>query len=107
MSYLVHCVYRPGGAQDRMAIRRVHIQHMLEWLPRTVFGSALLNEDGSQHIGMVVALDVATREEALRFVATEPYCKAGLFQSITVNPLVQMTPPYTRELLERELEKGP
>jgi len=104
MTYLVHCLYRPGGAQDRMAYRRAHILHMLEWLPKTVFGAALLG-DGGQARGMVVALDVPSEAEAREFIATEPYCKARLFETVTVSPLVQMTPPYTREVLERELEK--
>jgi uncharacterized protein YciI len=105
MSYLVHCLYRPGGAEDRLAIRRAHIQHMLDWLPRTVFGAAILGSDG-QARGMVVALDVASEADARHFTATEPYCAAGLFDTVTISPLVLMTPPYTREVLERELEKS-
>lgn len=106
MTYLVHCLYRPGGAEERLAIRRDHIRHMLEWLPRTVFGSAILADDGKP-AGMLVALGVDTEAEARRFVAGEPYCRAGLFESIAVNALVQMTPPYSRDVLERELEKCP
>lgn len=102
MAYLVHCLYRPGGAQARMAIRREHIAHMLAWLPRTVFGAAILGDDG-EPAGMVVALGVDTAAQAQGFVDDEPYCRAGLFDRITVNPLVQMTPPHTRDLLEREL----
>lgn len=104
MAYLVHCLYRPGGAQERLAIRGRHIEHMLEWLPRTVFGSAILDA-GGQPIGMVVALGVDEEAEARRFIDHEPYNSAGLFGSVAVNRLVQMTPPYSREVLERELAK--
>lgn len=106
MAYLVHCLYRPGGADERLAIRRAHIEHMLEWLPRTVFGSAILGADGKP-AGMVVALAVDTEADARRFIEAEPYCRAGIFEKISVNALVQMTPPYTREVLERELAKSP
>lgn len=102
MAYLIHCLYRPGGAQERLAIRRRHIEHMLEWLPRTVFGSAILG-DGAEPIGMVVALSVDDEAEARRFIDDEPYHRAGLFGVVAVNRLVQMTPPHTREVLEREL----
>ncbi|MFL9950459.1 hypothetical protein PQR68_31145 [Paraburkholderia agricolaris] len=105
MPFLIHCLYRPGGAADRLPIRRAHIHYMLDWLPVTVFGSAILSADGTQAAGMVVALDVDSETEVRRFIASEPYCSAGLFDTITVNPLVQMTPPYTRAVLERELEK--
>ena len=101
-TYLIRCTYRPGGAQDRLAIRREHIEHMLEWLPRTVLGGALLDSAGKEPVGMVVALRCEA-EDVDRFIATEPYCRAGLFDAITVDPLIQMTPPYTRAVLEREL----
>ena len=106
MPYLVHCLYRPGGAEERLAIRRAHIEHMLEWLPRTVFGSAILGDDGKP-AGMVVALDVAADAEARRFLESEPYFRGGLFDRVSLNALVQMTPPYTRDVLERELAKSP
>jgi uncharacterized protein YciI len=102
--YLVHCLYRPGGAQERLAIRRAHIEHMLAWLPRTVFGAAVLGADGTPQ-GMVVALDVADEAAAREFLAAEPYARAGLFQRADVHPLVQMTPPHTRERLEAELAR--
>jgi uncharacterized protein len=105
MTFLIHCLYRPGGAEARFAIRRAHIHYMLSWLPVTVFGSAILGADGMTAAGMVVALDVDSEADVQRFVAGEPYCSAGLFETIAVNPLVQMTPPYTRDVLEHELEK--
>ena len=106
MPYLVHCLYRPGGAEERLAIRRAHIEHMLQWLPRTVFGSAILGDDGKP-AGMVVALDVTTEGEAQSFLEAEPYFRAGLFNKVSVNALVQMTPPHTRDLRERELANTP
>ena len=105
MPYLIHCLYRPRGADERLAVRRAHIGHMLEWLPRTVFGAAIVGDDGKP-AGMVVALDVGTEAEARRFIEAEPYFRAGLFEKVAVNALVQMTPPHTREVLERELEKS-
>ncbi|MEX3949859.1 YciI family protein [Paraburkholderia sp. EG287B] len=105
MPFLIHCLYRPGGATERLPIRREHILYMLDWLPLTVFGSAIIGGDGEGAVGMVVVLDVESESDVQRFVAGEPYCRSGLFETITVNPLVQMTPPYTRDFLERELEK--
>ncbi|MET0311033.1 MAG: YciI family protein [Burkholderiaceae bacterium] len=104
MPYLVHCLYREGGAQARLPIRRAHIAHMLAWLPRTVFGGAV-KSPGGEFLGMIVVLDVAAEAEARAFLDDEPYARAGLFGSTSVLPLAQMTPPHTREVLERELEK--
>lgn len=105
MAWLVRCLYRPGGADDRLSVRAAHIRHMLDWLPKTVFGSAMLDADGRQPIGMVVALSVESAEDARRFIDTEPYCRAGLFSTVELTPLVQMTPPHGPEFLLSELQK--
>lgn len=104
MTYLVQATYRPGGADARLAIRAEHIRYMLDWLPRTVFGGALLaDEAGGGATGMAVALDVASREDATAFVDGEPYARAGLFDDIRIVAMRQMTPPHDAAFLEREL----
>ena len=105
MAYLVHCLYRDGGDRDRLAIRADHLRHMLHWLPRTVFGSALFDDRRQRAIGMVVAVDVETREEAEAFIAAEPYNRAGLFGAVEITQLKVMTPPYTPDRLEQELAR--
>lgn len=105
MAWLIRCLYRPGGANDRLSVRADHIRHMLHWLPQTVFGAAMLDADGRQPIGMVVALAVESAEEAQRFIDTEPYRRAGLFATVELTPLVQMTPPNGPEFLLAELQK--
>lgn len=105
MTWLVRCLYRPDGARDRLPLRAEHIRHMLAWLPRTVFGAAMLDADAQTPVGMVVALSVTSREEAQHFIDTEPYARAGLFSSVEVVPLVQMTPPHTPDFLTAELQK--
>ena len=106
MAYLVRCLYRPGGAQERLPLRADHIRHMLDWLPRTVFGAAMLDSRGVDAVGMVVALNVSSTAEASTFINAEPYARAGLFASVEITPLVQMTPPYTPEFLLSELRQS-
>ena len=105
MAYLVRCLYRDGGDRDRLAIRADHIRHMLAWLPRTVFGSAMVDDRTARPLGMVVALDVESRADAERFIESEPYHRAGLFRSVEITQLKVMTPPHTPESLERELAR--
>jgi hypothetical protein len=78
---------------------------MLDWLPQTVFGAAMLDAAGKEPVGMVVAVGVDSRVEAQRFIDNEPYCRAGLFSSVEVTPLTQMTPPHRSEFLLGELKK--
>ncbi len=78
---------------------------MLRWLPRTIFGSAMFDEASGRPIGMVVAIDTDARVDAEAFISSEPYNRAGLFRSVELTPLKLMTPPYTPDLLERELAR--
>jgi uncharacterized protein YciI len=105
MAWLIRCLYRPGGASDRLPLRAEHIRHMLDWLPKTVFGAAMLDAGAKEPVGMVVALAVASEAEARGFIDREPYRRAGLFSVVEVTPLVQMTPPHGAEFLLGELKK--
>lgn len=99
--------YRPGGPLDRLPIRAAHIEYMLEWLPRTVFGGAIWDEEpGEGALGMVVAIDVETRSEAEAFITAEPYNRAGLFSDVCIWPVRQMTPPNTPDFLQSELKRA-
>ncbi|RYF73893.1 MAG: hypothetical protein EOO22_08115 [Comamonadaceae bacterium] len=106
MAWLIRCLYRPGGSKDRLPLRPAHIRHMLDWLPKTVFGAAMLDTEGYEPIGMVVVLNVASRFEADGFIEAEPYRLAGLFSRVEVTPLVQMTPPYGTEFLLGQLQQS-
>ncbi|MET4579792.1 YciI family protein [Ottowia thiooxydans] len=106
MAWLIRCTYRPGGAAERLGVRASHIRYMLEWLPQTVFGAAMLDETERTPKGMVVALNVTAREQAQHFIDHEPYFCAGLFEMVELTPLIQMTPPQTPDFLLRELQKS-
>jgi len=103
MTYLVRALYRPDGDKDRFAIRARHIEHMITWLPRTVFGAAILDEESGRALGMIVVLSVDSQEEARAFLDAEPFFRAGLFGTVEIHQLRQMTPPYTTEFLMSEL----
>ncbi len=90
--YRVLCRYRPGGATDRLEHRVRHLEYMIVWLPATIFGGAILAEDG-EPLGMEVVLSVESRAEAERFVAGEPYCVAGIFRTVEIERVRIMTPP--------------
>ena len=100
--YRLLCRYRPGGAEDRLPLRIPHLEYMIASLPDTVFGGAVLADDG-RALGMEVLLEVPTRAVAERWIAAEPYCAAGLFESVTIDRIRIMTPPRDGAPLRRAL----
>lgn len=103
-AFALRCYYRPGGAEDRLAIRIPHLEYMIAALPIKLFGGAILADDGSA-IGMEVILRVPDRAAAERFLAAEPYARAGLFERVEITPVRPMVPPGDGTRLHAELAR--
>ncbi len=102
MAFVLTCYYRPGAAEARFAHRAEHLDYMIAALPRTIAGGALMGEAGDA-IGMLVVLDAPDRAVAERFVADEPYNRAGLFERVELSALRLMSPEPEPGFLRREL----
>ena len=100
MKFIIRATFRPGGAEERFAIRVPHIEYMMAALPFTVVGGPrLTDEEGSSALGLMVVVELPNNAAAQRFIDGEPYRQAGLFQSIEIEPFKHMT----SDLLEAEL----
>jgi len=55
--------------------------------------------------GMMMILDLPTRDSAMEFLRHEPYCNAGAFPEITIDPWVQRIPEPAPGFLESELQR--
>ena len=100
---IARCFYRPGGAEERMHIRDVHVEYMIAHGGLVSTGGALMSEDGTCVIGMFVLLECETLTEAEVFLADEPYSRAGLFASRTIDRLARFIPHDDPHFLERLL----
>jgi uncharacterized protein len=80
MPVALHCRYRPGGAEERLVIRDVHLKYMITHQALVQAGGAVVVE--GRVIGMYLLL--ATEDDARvdQFLEAEPYCSAGLFEHI-------------------------
>lgn len=72
--------YRPGGAEDRFAIRDVHLEYMMSVQKRILAGGACM--EGCTVVGMYVLLATEDALQIDEFLASEPYTQAGLFNEI-------------------------
>lgn len=105
MLFAIICTYKPGGDVLRKPIRARHLEYMIAALPYTVYGGSLTDDDAKRATGMVVVVERADRDGALAFIRSEPYYKAGLFESVVVRRVRQMTPEIPVGLLTIELDR--
>ena len=90
MAYVLICKDKPDAAQVRLDNRAAHIEFAKSWGSAVAIGGPMLSEPDDageqQMIGSLIVLDLDTRAEVDRFVASDPYGIAGLFESVTVQP---------------------
>ncbi len=92
MYFVVRCFYRPGGAEERMSIRRTHVEHMIAHRHLIEQGGALVEAEGESVVGMFLLLSVDSVADVHRFLDDEPYTKAGLFAQRTIEVLNRFVP---------------
>ena len=85
MLFAITCTDKPGAGDLRAATRPAHIAHLSAVAGRIVLGGPLLNPDGHA-IGSLLVVEAADRAEAEAFAASDPYFKAGLFESVAIRP---------------------
>ncbi len=77
------CRDKPGALQTRVDNRAAHLAH-IDASGVVEMAGPFLNEAGAM-TGSLVVLNVATLQDAQDWAATDPYAKAGLFESVTIS----------------------
>lgn len=90
MPVAVECLYRPGGAQDRLQIRVTHLDYMIANKAQVVVGGPSLRD--GQLVGMFLLLATDDLSQADAFLAAEPYTRAGLFEEVRKTLFTQYLP---------------
>lgn len=82
--FVLTCIDKPGALDLRMSTREAH----LDYLERTglvkVAGPFL--DDEGKPCGSMLIIEADDFADARAFGSEDPYCKAGLFQSVDVRP---------------------
>ena len=84
MPFLIETFDKPHHGEMRARVRDTHLVFLGEHKARLLACGAKLSDDGEQASGGIYLLDVETREEAERFIAEDPFTKAGLFERVMV-----------------------
>ncbi|HEY0206793.1 MAG TPA: YciI family protein [Acetobacteraceae bacterium] len=83
MLFAIMCTDRPASLDLRLATRPAHLAYLTTYADRIVQGGPLLDTDG-RPCGTLLLIDVEDRAAAEGFAMTDPYAKAGLFESTVI-----------------------
>ncbi len=83
MPFAILCRDKPGSLDVRLATRPQHIAYLQTYIGKLIQAGPMLDDDG-RPCGSILIVDVADRAEAEGFAESDPYHKAGLFESVVI-----------------------
>lgn len=84
MLFVVMAENRPGTAQLRLDTVDAHVTYLDAHKDRFVASGPMLSDDGQEVNGTFLVLDMPDRQALDRFMADEPYNRAGVLGAIDV-----------------------
>ncbi|SLN12231.1 YciI-like protein [Aquimixticola soesokkakensis] len=88
MTYALICRDKAGALEIRKANREAHLDYIAQTGVVRIAGPFL--DDDGQMSGSLVVLDVQTKEQAETWAQNDPYAKAGLFDSVSIQAWKQV-----------------
>ena len=83
MLFAIIATDRPGSLDLRLATRPTHLAYLTMYADRIVHGGPTLDVDG-RPCGSLLIIEAEDRAAAEGFAASDPYAKAGLFESTII-----------------------
>lgn len=84
MAYVIMTTSDPATLAQREALRPAHVEYLRANQALILAAGGLLEDDGTRGHGGVIILDTDERQVAERFVAGDPFSKAGLFATVRI-----------------------
>jgi uncharacterized protein YciI len=84
MLFVFRCLDKPGHLSLRQQHRAAHLDYLKTFGECLQGAGPLLNDDENM-CGSIVILELADQTAAESFAANDPYAKAGLFESVTID----------------------
>ena len=81
--FVILCRDKPGSLDVRMATRPQHLAYLQTYAERLVQAGPLIGADG-RPCGSLLIVEVEDRATAEGFADSDPYNKAGLFESVII-----------------------
>ncbi len=84
MLYIINAHDKPGMAEKVAATLGAHQHYLHESDKLLVLAGGMRDEAGKERLGSVYLINVANRAAAEAWLAAEPFNKAGVFKSTTL-----------------------
>ena len=84
MQLVIHCHDVADGAARRAPLREAHLDYLGAHKDIIVARGPLQTDDGAKTIGSLLILDVTDKAQAEAFWADEPFNRAGVYDSTTI-----------------------
>lgn len=105
MLFVLHGYDRkPDGAEVRRRTRAAHLEFISTRTHIFRYGGALLDEAGKM-IGSLMMIELPDRAALDRYLAEDPYTRAGLYDPLHINETRQVLPEVTPGFLAAELQR--
>ena len=92
MLFCIICTDKPNAGALRAETRAAHLQYLERFKDRIAIAGPLLTDDRAHPKGSLLILDFAGAEEAAEFARSDPYAKAGVFETVTITPFKKVLP---------------
>ena len=92
MIFVFHLLDRADASELRLRVRPEHKAYLAAVADRIAFAGPLTSDDGQTMIGSLLAIDFPDRAAAERWQADEPFTRAGVYQTVSVLPFVNLWP---------------
>lgn len=92
MLYAFFMLDRPGALATRQEIRPRHKAYLASRAEQIAFAGPLLADDGKTMVGSLLVIDFPSREDAQRWIADEPFTRAGVYASTSIHAFENLWP---------------
>lgn len=94
---MIMCNDKPNSNDLRMAVRPEHLAYLKTYEKYLKLCGPLQNCDGKS-CGSLIVINMEDRAAAEGFAVSDPYAKAGLFESVVIRPFKMVG--YEGKMLE-------
>jgi uncharacterized protein len=83
---------KPDHAELRQRVRPEHKAYLAAVADRMAFAGPFTQDDGQTMLGSLLAIEFDSRDAAHAWLANEPFTRAGLYASTSVQAFVNLWP---------------
>ena len=92
MIFVFHLLDRSEARELRQQVRPAHKEYLAQVADRIAFAGPLLAEDGVAMCGSLLAIDFPSLADAKDWLKDEPFTRAGLYATCSVNQFSNLWP---------------